>query len=117
MSKIFYDDLIDLSKVEKSIKQIAKTEEERHELWKTVDEIVHHRVLGCILRKLPSEHHIEFLEKFHERPHDESLFDYLAQRVKEDVKIFIAEEALKLGYELLDELSVGVMNAKHSQNK
>ena len=111
MSKIFYDDLIDLSKVERKIRKIAKTEEERSELWKVVDEIVHHRVMGCILGKLPGKDHGEFLEKFHERPHDEGLFDYLKDKAKEDIKFFIKEEAIKLGFELLDELHSGLIKS------
>ena len=31
MSKIFYDDLVDLSKVEKKINKVARSEEEKHE--------------------------------------------------------------------------------------
>ena len=117
MSKIFYDDLVDLSKVEKKINKVARSEEEKHELWKTVDEIVHHRVMGCILRRLPREHHEDFLDKFRRRPHDEGLFEYLKEKIKDDIKFFIKEEALKLGYELLGELSVGLMREELDKKK
>ncbi|MGB6882108.1 MAG: hypothetical protein WBD86_02315, partial [Microgenomates group bacterium] len=65
MSKIFYDHLIVFEEVDRYIKDTVETHEERDELWQIVDEIVHHRVLGCVLDKLPKEHHEEFLGKFH----------------------------------------------------
>ena len=101
MSKVFYDDLLDLSKVEKKIKKIARTHEEREELYKLVDEIVHHRVVGCILEKLPKDHHQEFLTKFIEKPHDNGLLEYLKQKIEVDIVEFIKKEIHELVLELL----------------
>lgn len=101
MSKIFYDHLIILTEVETEIKSMAETEEERHELWQIVDEIIHHRVLSCIMDKLPQEHHEEFLEKFHKAPHDETLLDYLKERIEEDIEVFIKKEINILEKEIL----------------
>jgi hypothetical protein len=63
--------------------------------------MVHHRVLGCILDRLPKEHHEEFLTKFSERPHDENLFEYLRDRIIDDVEEFIKAEIRLLSSELL----------------
>ena len=101
MSKVFYDHLVDLEKVEKYIKKIAKTPEEREELYSLVDEILHHKMLGCVLDKLPSEHHEEFLTRFSEKPHDEGLLVFLGERIKEDVEEFIRREVRMLAGELL----------------
>lgn len=101
MSKIFYDHLLDLSEVEKQIKTHIKDPEERAEIYQLVDEIVHHRIVGCILDNLPKEHHKEFLEKFGEKPHDSELFKYLGERVVGDVEHFIRQEMYVLGSELL----------------
>lgn len=100
MSKIFYDQIVDLEAVEKKIKKIARTAEEREELYQLVDEILHHKVLGCILDKLPKENHEEFLTKFSEKPHDEGLWHYLAEKIREDVEAFIKYEVHKLVVEL-----------------
>lgn len=104
MSQLFYDHLIVLTELESEIKNVAETEEERNELWQIVDEIIHHRVLGCILDKLPNEHHYEFLSKFHEAPHDEGLINYLKEKISEDVEKVIRQEVGELAYELLQEI-------------
>ncbi len=101
MSRIFYDHLLDLSEVEKELKKHVKDPDERAELYHLIDEIVHHRVVGCILEKLPEHHHKEFLTKLTDHPHDTSILTYLAQRMSQDVEHFIRAEAYSLGSELL----------------
>lgn len=101
MSKIFYDHLLDLSHVEKEIKKNVKDPDERAELYHLVDEIVHHRVVGCILDRLPTTHHTEFLTRFSEKPHDEHILKYLSERIPEDIEHFIRAEVYLLGSELL----------------
>ena len=121
MSHIFYDNLLDLSEVEKYVKKHVKSEAERDEIYHLVDEIVHHRVVGCILDKLPTEHHKEFLEKFSEAPHDTALMEYLVSKVGSDISEFIRKEVYLLGTELLElirpqleETENGMLLCKHS---
>lgn len=102
MSKIFYDDYIDLSEVEKKIKKLVKDKGTRDELIELIDDIVHHRMIGCILDNLDKKHHKEFVSHLHERPHDEGILHYLQSRMAHDVKEFLAIEAHKLSGELLD---------------
>lgn len=102
MSKIFYDHLVDYSELEKLIKKHVKTEEARHEIYGLIDEIIHHKVVGCILDRLPQEHHKEFLNHVKERAHDESLISYLGEHIAEDVEEFIRHEIHMLGTELLE---------------
>lgn len=105
MSKLFFDHLIELGKVDRQIKKVAKTPEERDELWGLVDEIIHHKVVGCILDKLPRENHEEFLEMFHARPHDaEYLFGYLKKKVGENIEELIKQEIGILESDLLQEI-------------
>ncbi len=106
MSKLFFDHLVELKKIDSEIKKAAKTSEEREELWGLVDEIIHHKVLGCILDKLPNEHHHEFLEIYHKSPHDEEiLFGYLKEKTGDDIERIIKEEIGSLSAELLEEIS------------
>ena len=107
MTKVFFDQLTDLSKIEKRINKVAKIHEEKLELWQLVDEILHHKVLGCVLEKLPKEYHEEFLEEFSKKPYDEGLFDYLKKRIGEDIKDFIRGEVALLVMELLDDSPSG----------
>ena len=104
MSKLFYDHLIVLTQVEAEIKKTAETPEEKEELWKLVDEIIHHRVMEKVLDKLPRAHHEDFLTRFHEAPHDESLIGYLTQQIGENVEELIRREIGELAYELIKEL-------------
>lgn len=101
MSKIFYDRLIVFEEVEAEIKKVAKTPEEKEELWKEVDEIIHHKLMGCVLEKLPKDYHHEFLEKFEKAPQDEGLFKFLTEKVGEDIEAFLKVELEKLKKEIL----------------
>jgi hypothetical protein len=102
MSKLFFDHLIELKEIEKQIKKVAKSASEREELWNLVDEIVHHKVMGCILDKLPHEHHDEFLQMFHKCPHDsELIFEYLRIKTGDDFSELIKKEIDALDLDLL----------------
>lgn len=102
MSRIFYDHIVVLEEIDKEIKQIAETSEERDELWQLVDEIVHHRVLGCILDHLPHEHHEEFLTKLQERPYDIGIMTYLKKKIRENIEDLIKKEVEDLKQELME---------------
>lgn len=105
MSKLFFDRLVELKEVDKQIRKVAKTSEEREELWALVDEIVHHKVIGCILDKLPRESHEEFLELFHKSPHDEELiFSYLRKKVGDNIESLIEQEIGTLSINLLKDI-------------
>lgn len=106
MSKLFYDHLIVLTEVEMEIKSIAETEEERHELWQIVDEIIHHRILEFLLDRLPEDYHDEFLEKFHACPHDESHLHFLNERIEGEIEKLIREEVDSLASEILREMGI-----------
>lgn len=101
MSKLFYDDLINLDDVEKKIKKTVKDKESREEIYQLIDEIIHHRVIGCILDRLPREHHKEFVNHISVRPHDKGILNFIGQRVAEDVLEFIRYEIHSLSGELL----------------
>ena len=101
MSKVFYDHIIILEEVEVEINNSVESEEERHELWQIVDEIVHNRVLEFLLDKLDCEHHDHFLEQFHEKPHEESLLDYLNERIEGEIEELIGQELESLSSEIL----------------
>lgn len=102
MSKLFFDHLVSLDKVEKEIKKIAESDEEKHEYFKLVDEIIHHRVMGCVFDKLPEKDHKKFIRKFKKRPHDESLLEYISKKAKEDLGLIIKYEIKKLEAEIIE---------------
>jgi hypothetical protein len=104
MSKLFYDNLIVLEELDHHIRHAAESAEEKEELWNIVDEIIHHRVIGCVLDKLPEEDHYEFLDKFHKIPHDEELFNYINMRIDEDIEDAIKNEIADIKEELLGEI-------------
>lgn len=105
MSKLFFDHLIEFKKIDKEIKKVAKSQEEKEELWGLVDEIVHHKVMGCVLDKLPRDNHEEFLDIFHTSPHDEELiFSYLRTKVGPDIEENLKAEIAKISEELLGEM-------------
>jgi len=101
MSILFYDHLIVINNLDKKIKKLANSNDELQELWHYVEELIHHRVIGCCLENLPTEHHDEFLEKFHKGPHDKALLDYLNLKIGKDVEKLIKLEVKKLSKELV----------------
>lgn len=105
MSKIFYDRLLSLEKIDDEIRKISRSKEEQEELWGLVDEIVHHKALGCILDKLPRDSHEEFLTLFHSAPHDEDLIlGYLKEKIGENVEEILRQELGNLAFDLLAEI-------------
>ncbi len=105
MSKLFFDHLIYLEEVEIEIKKTASSKEEQEELWKLVDSIVTHKVLGKVLDKLPRVHHEEFLELFHKYPHDEQvIFGYLKQKAGKSIEDDLKRDLADLGSDLLKEI-------------
>lgn len=108
MSKLFHDHIVDLSDVEKEIKKVVKDKEAQEELIHLVDELVHHRVVGCILDRLPEKHHEEFVDKLHKAPHDKNILHFVSERVTEDVYEFIRFEMRKLSAEIMAMISDGM---------
>ncbi len=105
MSKLFYDHLINNEELDALVKSASETAEEREELWRLIDEIIHHRVLGCVLDHLPRQHHKEFMEKLHKAPHDETLIEYLSDKVQKNMEEIIKQEIGELLYELINQTS------------
>ena len=101
MSTLFFDKLIVLDKLDLHIKKKYESNEERQELWQMVEEIIHHKVMGCCLDHLPKEHHNEFLDLFHKSPYDENLLKFLSDKTKKDMKKIIKEEIKMLTKDLL----------------
>ncbi len=104
MSKLFFDYLVILEEVEVEIKNASNSSEEKEELWGLVDEIVLHRVLHTIFSNLPEAHHEDFLNRFHEAPHNEGLVEYLSEKMEKDVEKIIKEEVENLKIEILKEI-------------
>ena len=78
--------------------------DEKHEIWHLVDELIHHRVLICILDNLPEKHHEEFVVKLHNKPHSGSLLKYLKKKIEKDVEEFLKKEIESVEREVLDEI-------------
>jgi hypothetical protein len=105
MSKLFFDNLIEFKEIDKQIKKAVKDSGEREEIWLLIDEIIHHKVMGCILGKLPRVHHEEFLDIFHKSPHDEELiFKYLRAKIGDNIESLIKQEIGDLSTDLLKEI-------------
>lgn len=117
MSKLFYDHLVDLSEVEKVIKKNVKDKGAQEELFGLIDEIVHHRVVGCILDNLPEHHHEEFIDHVSKRPHDEGILDFLREHVVTDLETFLMNEVHTLSSELLFLISEETNSSKKLQSK
>lgn len=101
MSKVFYDYLIDISALENQIRKVSASEDERLELSKIADELVHNKVVASILDNLPSENHLEFLNMFHAGPHDDKLTKYLKEKIGQNFEEIIKAEIGNISWEIL----------------
>lgn len=106
MSRLFWDHLVELGKIEEILREQGLEHEEKEELHALVDEMISHRILGCVLDHLPREHHEEFLNRFHTAPHDARIIIFLQIKTPKEIDIEekIREEVQKLKQELLEEL-------------
>lgn len=105
MSKIFYDYLIEFTEVEMVINSSSSDPDEKEEMHRLIDEIIHHRVIGCVLSSLPVHHHEEFLERLHQAPYSEDLMRYLQERIEENIEEKIKKELAQYKKELIQELT------------
>ena len=103
MAQLFYDHLIKIEEVSKELGKYRLTTVEREEILDTIDEHVHHRVLGVILQKLPKEKHEVFLHKLHDGPHKLELLEELKKDIK-DIEKLIRQEGEKIKKEILHEI-------------
>jgi hypothetical protein len=92
------------NKLEELIKKHGSSPEERDELWKIVEEIVHHRVVGCILDNLPQEHHTEFLGKISDKSFNDELFEYVSAKSGKRIEPEIKREIENIEQEILKDL-------------
>lgn len=104
MSRLFFDRYIVMEEVEIELNQADISVEEKKEIEKHIDSLIHHRVIDRLLTHLPRHHHEEFLQHFKTRPFDPSLVNYLDQRIERSVESHVKEEIEKLKKELLNEI-------------
>jgi len=107
MSKLFFDHLLDLDKVEAEIRKAFPSKEEREESESLVGNIIHDKVLEKVLDKLPPDSHIEFLELYHKCPHDEMvIFEFLRSKSGKDIEKELQQELKNISSDILRELKL-----------
>lgn len=103
--KIFYDHIINVSDIITEVERLEIQPEEKEELAQIVDSTIHHEVISVILTHLPEENHQEFLERFHAKPHDDKLLDYLKVKV-EDIEDKLQDTGKSLREKIKDLLKL-----------
>ncbi|HLE49381.1 MAG TPA: hypothetical protein VI819_05120 [Patescibacteria group bacterium] len=106
MSKIFYDEFIDLGDFHMHLKSMVQDDNEKEDLWHLVDEFIHLRMIEIILDNLHEDLHEEFLRMFGERPYDESLVTYLDQNMAIKFPILVENEMEYLQNELYEHFGI-----------
>lgn len=103
MTKIFYDNLVVMEKLEVKLSSYDLTSKEKEEIHYRVEEMTHYRVMSRILDHLHLDYHLQFLESFHEAPYHPNLLSYLQGKI-ENIEEIIKEEIQNLEKELLSEI-------------
>lgn len=105
MSKLFYDHILKLEQIEKTINQIPLDHEEKIEIFKIIDGITHYRILHCILTELPQDQHKAFLTRFQQAPFDEEILDFIEDNTQKDIIEELKSELESLNQEIILALS------------
>ncbi len=100
MSLVFWDQYVDLDDIYRNIGDVVSSADERNELVQVVDELIHHRLMTCVLENLENEHHEEFLAMFTQAPHSDSITEFLKSRIKSDFVTLIGLEVDKIRNEI-----------------
>lgn len=96
--------LVSLKKIEKLIKDSSSSCEEREELWKIVEEIVHHRIMGCILDDLDRKHHDEFLSKIQDKKFNSEVIAFLEEKSNKQITTKIQKTLQEIETEIIKEI-------------
>jgi hypothetical protein len=104
MTKVFYDHLIDIEEVLGELENYEIETEEREEIRIIIDETFHHQTINIILTHLPTQHHQNFLDRFHQSPHDQELLVFLKEQIEADIEEEIKKQAQKIKKEILADI-------------
>jgi len=104
MSKLFFDDIITFERISVVIGNTTQSEEERHELWKVVDDIVYHEVLHFILAALDEKHHAEFANMIQIKPYDSHIIQYVSYKTGRKIKSELKRHLKDLEQQILESL-------------
>jgi hypothetical protein len=107
MSILFYDNWLNLDKLERKIRKSIGKNEDFSEIVQIIDEVIQHRIILSILNVLPKEHHREFALVLAKNPMGEEVLDFLKDKVKEDVMKVVKEAILVLTLEIMGIFSPG----------
>jgi biopolymer transport protein ExbB/TolQ len=102
--RLFYDHLVDKTKLVKLIEEKEKDFEKRISLHRMLDELIHDTVLNVIFSHLDKKHHEEFLVLMHKNPRSTELLIYLKTKAHPKIEDKIREEAKKLEKNISSEL-------------
>lgn len=102
--RLFYDRVIEIESIWAELDGMELDEGQKEELREIIDDILRHKIMDRILETLPEDHHEEFLELVHKRPHDEGIVDYLKEKI-EDIEDRLKLAAREFKTELAKELS------------
>jgi len=102
--RLFYDHLIDKTKLVKLIEEKGKDFEKKIGLHKVLDEIIHAAVLDVIFSHLDKNHHKEFLVLMHKNPRSAELLVYLKLKAHPQIEDKIREKIGDLRDKILKEI-------------
>lgn len=100
---LFFDQYINLFRLEDAVKKCELNEIEKKEIWNLIDLTIQYRFLNLILSHLPKDHHSEFLNLYMD-PYNIEITSYLNSLMPIDVEQLIIEESENIEQEILKEI-------------
>ena len=111
----FYSHIIEVETIVAELDSLELTESQRMHLAVLIDSTIHYTVLDIILSKLSEEDKITFIIRLKENPKDQSLLDFLSEKVEDleqEIKI-IVEELKQTFLEDIKEVKLVKKEKKH----
>lgn len=106
MAKLFYDHLVIIEEVIIALSKNQVSKEEIDAVVATVDEMMHHEVVGVVLTHLPRAHHEEFLHKLANHPNDLGLLSFINEKSGKNMEFEIIKTANKVKKKVLREIAL-----------
>jgi hypothetical protein len=97
---------INFNKLEKIIKKSSTSQEEKEELDSIVQEIIHHRIMGCILDNIDEKHHDVLFSKIQSKNNkiDDEIISFLEKVSKKQISKELQKTIKEIQQEIIKEM-------------
>jgi hypothetical protein len=117
MSRIFFDELIEVDEIKMYLDNVVSSFEEKEDLWNLVDEFINRKIIYTILEALNDEYHDEFMTMFLEKPYSNEIVNYLNAKLNLSLEELIQRRHDEIINDLFTVLEIQVKGDSYNKHK